>query len=169
MASTFFTWLRSPAAREYFFSTFSHHHFRLQLLTFSSQALTSGVQSVTSTSLPSSLIHSFQVANWGLPLAALSDLRKDEEVISGTMTTTLALYSSVPFHLPRITYSRISQGCLHALRYVLAVPHPHQLTTSCSLESTTPQLSVIRLPSHKRSSPVCARRSLRKLLVLWRP
>ncbi|KAG6890418.1 hypothetical protein C0995_008772 [Termitomyces sp. Mi166 len=48
MASTFFTWLRSPAAREYFFST----HFW------------------------------GPVANWGLPLAALSDLRKDEEVIS---------------------------------------------------------------------------------------
>ena len=36
-----------------------------------------------------------QVANWGLPLAALADLRKDEEVISGTMTTALACYSSV--------------------------------------------------------------------------
>ncbi|KNZ77447.1 40S ribosomal protein S11 [Termitomyces sp. J132] len=61
MASTFFTWLRSPAAREYFFST----HFW------------------------------GPVANWGLPLAALSDLRKDEEVISGTMTTALACYSMV--------------------------------------------------------------------------
>jgi len=61
MASTFFTWLRSPAAREYFFST----HFW------------------------------GPVANWGLPLAALSDLRKDEEVISGTMTTALACYSFV--------------------------------------------------------------------------
>lgn len=61
MASTFFTWLRSPAAREYFFST----HFW------------------------------GPVANWGLPLAALADLRKDEEVISGTMTTALACYSMV--------------------------------------------------------------------------
>ncbi|KDR84974.1 hypothetical protein GALMADRAFT_83217 [Galerina marginata CBS 339.88] len=61
MASTFFTWLRSPASREYFFST----HFW------------------------------GPVANWGLPLAALSDLRKDEEVISGTMTTALACYSFV--------------------------------------------------------------------------
>jgi len=61
MSSTFFTWLRSPAAREYFFST----HFW------------------------------GPVANWGLPLAALSDLRKDEEVISGTMTTALACYSLV--------------------------------------------------------------------------
>jgi Mitochondrial pyruvate carriers len=34
-----------------------------------------------------------KVANWGLPLAALSDLRKDEELISGTMTTALAFYS----------------------------------------------------------------------------
>jgi hypothetical protein len=35
------------------------------------------------------------VANWGLPIAALTDLRKDEEVISGTMTTALACYSFV--------------------------------------------------------------------------
>ncbi|KAN0100602.1 Uncharacterized protein family (UPF0041) domain containing protein [Tylopilus felleus] len=61
MASTFFTWIRSPAAREYFFST----HFW------------------------------GPVANFGLPLAAISDLGKDEEVISGTMTATLAFYSVV--------------------------------------------------------------------------
>lgn len=61
MASTFFTWLRSPAAREYFFST----HFW------------------------------GPVANWGLPLAAIADLSKDEEMISGTMTTALACYSMV--------------------------------------------------------------------------
>ncbi|KAI0756953.1 UPF0041-domain-containing protein, partial [Daedaleopsis nitida] len=36
-----------------------------------------------------------QVANWGLPLAALADLRKDEDVISGPMTTALASYSLV--------------------------------------------------------------------------
>ncbi|EIN13768.1 UPF0041-domain-containing protein [Punctularia strigosozonata HHB-11173 SS5] len=61
MASTFVNWLRSPKAREYFFST----HFW------------------------------GPVANWGLPLAALADLRKDEEVISGTMTTALTAYSMV--------------------------------------------------------------------------
>ncbi|KAI9460598.1 UPF0041-domain-containing protein [Lactarius psammicola] len=61
MASTFFHWLRSPAAREYFFST----HFW------------------------------GPVANWGLPLAAIADLKKDEEVISGTMTSALAAYSTV--------------------------------------------------------------------------
>ncbi|TFY57381.1 hypothetical protein EVG20_g8573 [Dentipellis fragilis] len=61
MASTFVHWLRSPAAREYFFST----HFW------------------------------GPVANWGLPLAALADLQKDEEVISGAMTTALASYSMV--------------------------------------------------------------------------
>jgi len=54
-------WARSPAAREYFFST----HFW------------------------------GPVANWGLPLAALSDLRKDEEIISGTMTSAMASYSMV--------------------------------------------------------------------------
>ncbi|XP_076445864.1 mitochondrial pyruvate carrier 1-like [Babylonia areolata] len=33
------------------------------------------------------------VANWGLPLAALGDLKKDPEVISGNMTAALAVYS----------------------------------------------------------------------------
>ncbi|KDN53199.1 UPF0041-domain-containing protein [Tilletiaria anomala UBC 951] len=61
MASQFTAWLRSPAAREYFFST----HFW------------------------------GPVANWGLPLAALADLKKDEEIISGSMTTAMALYSTV--------------------------------------------------------------------------
>ncbi|KAF8745594.1 hypothetical protein AX14_006913 [Amanita brunnescens Koide BX004] len=61
MASTFFTWLRSPAARSYFFST----HFW------------------------------GPVANWGLPLAAIADLSKDEEMISGTMTSALTCYSLV--------------------------------------------------------------------------
>jgi len=61
MASRFFTWLRSPSARDYFFST----HFW------------------------------GPVANWGLPLAALADLKKNEEVISGSMTTALGCYSLV--------------------------------------------------------------------------
>ncbi|KAI0308961.1 mitochondrial pyruvate carrier, partial [Amylostereum chailletii] len=61
MASAFAAWIRSPAAREYFFST----HFW------------------------------GPVANWGLPLAALADLTKDEEVISGTMTSALTGYSLV--------------------------------------------------------------------------
>ncbi|THH11197.1 hypothetical protein EW145_g784 [Phellinidium pouzarii] len=61
MASTFVNWLKSPASRQYFFST----HFW------------------------------GPVANWGLPLAALADLVKDEEVISGSMTTALACYSMV--------------------------------------------------------------------------
>jgi hypothetical protein len=39
------------------------------------------------------------LANWGLPLAALADLKKDEEFISGPMTGTLAVYSSVGLSL----------------------------------------------------------------------
>jgi len=35
------------------------------------------------------------VANWGLPLAAIADLSKDPEVISGPMTTALGSYSMV--------------------------------------------------------------------------
>lgn len=61
MASTFFHWLRTPAARDYFLST----HFW------------------------------GPVANWGLPLAAIADLQKSPELISGPMTSALAMYSAV--------------------------------------------------------------------------
>jgi len=61
MASQFFNWAKSPAAKQYFFST----HFW------------------------------GPVANWGLPIAALSDIRKDEEMISGIMSPTLAAYSAI--------------------------------------------------------------------------
>ncbi|XP_055683970.1 mitochondrial pyruvate carrier 1 [Lutzomyia longipalpis] len=35
------------------------------------------------------------VANWGIPLAALADIRKDPKIISGKMTTALCLYSTI--------------------------------------------------------------------------
>ncbi|SCU93327.1 LADA_0G02476g1_1 [Lachancea dasiensis] len=35
------------------------------------------------------------VSNFGIPLAAIYDLKKDPELISGPMTTALILYSSV--------------------------------------------------------------------------
>lgn len=33
------------------------------------------------------------VANWGLPLAAIADVKKDPEMISGNMTGALTVYS----------------------------------------------------------------------------
>lgn len=35
------------------------------------------------------------VANWGIPIAALADIKEDPKIISGTMTTALCLYSMV--------------------------------------------------------------------------
>ncbi|KAK9505118.1 hypothetical protein O3M35_009246 [Rhynocoris fuscipes] len=35
------------------------------------------------------------VANWGIPLAAIADIRKDPAIISGKMTAALCLYSMV--------------------------------------------------------------------------
>ncbi|KIS70060.1 pyruvate transporter MPC1 [Mycosarcoma maydis] len=61
MATQFINWIKSPAGRQYFFST----HFW------------------------------GPVANWGLPLAAIADLSKDEEMISGTMSGALCAYSTV--------------------------------------------------------------------------
>ncbi|KAI8867945.1 UPF0041-domain-containing protein [Ramicandelaber brevisporus] len=33
------------------------------------------------------------LANWGLPLAAIADMKGDPEIISGKMTTALSMYS----------------------------------------------------------------------------
>ncbi|KAI9229950.1 MAG: mitochondrial pyruvate carrier [Piptocephalis tieghemiana] len=33
------------------------------------------------------------VANWGLPLAAMADMKRDPEIISGKMTGALTVYS----------------------------------------------------------------------------
>jgi len=35
------------------------------------------------------------IANWGIPIAALADIRKNPEIISGKMTLALCLYSAV--------------------------------------------------------------------------
>ncbi|XP_028391768.1 mitochondrial pyruvate carrier 1-like isoform X2 [Dendronephthya gigantea] len=35
------------------------------------------------------------VANWGIPLAAIADMKKDPEYISGKMTTALCIYSAL--------------------------------------------------------------------------
>lgn len=35
------------------------------------------------------------VANWGLPLAAIADIRKDPEMISGKMTVAMVFYSAI--------------------------------------------------------------------------
>ncbi|KAI6172387.1 Mitochondrial pyruvate carrier [Aphelenchoides besseyi] len=35
------------------------------------------------------------VANWGLPIAAIADLKKNPEMVSGNMTFALCVYSSV--------------------------------------------------------------------------
>ncbi|KIY52718.1 UPF0041-domain-containing protein, partial [Fistulina hepatica ATCC 64428] len=98
MASTFVNWLRSPAARQYFFST----HFW------------------------------GPVANWGLPLAALSDLRKDEEVISGTMTTALMCYSQVISPAPPTT-------TLVFMRFAWRVQPRNYLLFACHFTNSTAQ------------------------------
>ncbi|XP_078038142.1 mitochondrial pyruvate carrier [Augochlora pura] len=35
------------------------------------------------------------VANWGIPIAAIADIRRDPEFISGKMTFALCLYSAM--------------------------------------------------------------------------
>lgn len=61
------------------------------------------------------------MANWGLPLAAIADLKKDETLISSTMTPTLFLYSCV------------------FMRFALRVQPRNLLLFACHLTNATAQ------------------------------
>ncbi len=93
MASTFFNWVKSPKAREYFFSAPISSHYTYSRLTLPPRHPFLGTSTLHISPGVGSCNTAIQVANWGLPLAALADLKKDEEMISGTMTTALACYS----------------------------------------------------------------------------
>ncbi|KAJ3987822.1 hypothetical protein F5890DRAFT_1472012 [Lentinula detonsa] len=70
------------------------------------------------------------LANWGLPLAALADLKKDEEVISGTMTTALTCYSlrNANHHsVPSLTFSRFA-WVVQPRNYLLLACHMTNVT-----------------------------------------
>ncbi|KAH3675960.1 hypothetical protein WICMUC_002256 [Wickerhamomyces mucosus] len=61
------------------------------------------------------------VSNFGIPIAALSDLKKDPELISGSMTSALILYSAV------------------FLRYSLAVTPKNYLLFGCHVVNFSAQ------------------------------
>ena len=110
--------------------------------------------------------HLDQVANWGLPLAAIADLKKDEEVISGTMTSALAAYSYVS---PRITLSLMAyektawSSCASVRKFTIV--HRHEHPCFLSVESGSPQLPPLRLPRDQHDSSAHTRVPFRRLLV----
>ncbi|WFD47192.1 Pyrimidine nucleotide transporter, mitochondrial [Malassezia furfur] len=72
------------------------------------------------------------VANWTLPIAALSDLKKDPALISPTMTPTLCLYSCV------------------FMRFALRVQPRNMLLFVCHLTNATAQgAQIVRLLRYK--------------------
>ncbi|KAG4305665.1 hypothetical protein PORY_001221 [Pneumocystis oryctolagi] len=44
--------------------------------------------------IPNFLLNEYEVSNFGIPLAAISDLKKDPKLISGKMTSALIIYSA---------------------------------------------------------------------------
>ena len=99
------------------------------------------------------------MANWGLPLAALSDLKKDEEVISGTMTATLACYSwvsgsvrlsnchSLLFSLPlvrRMVFMRFGR-CPFRTSFDRAFSDQMQMSTAWKVQPRNPLLAACHL------------------------
>ena len=103
-----------------------------------------------------------QVANWTLPLAALSDLmHKDEEYISGPMTTALACYSLVFSTFTDVRWADhhcimiIEWSSCDSVRLRALPPHSRVLTrVVCALRShsmarPTPKLPPLCLSHNK--------------------
>ncbi|XP_022919971.1 mitochondrial pyruvate carrier 1 [Onthophagus taurus] len=61
-------------------------------------------------------------ANWGIPLAAIADFKKDPKFISGNMTIALSLYSTL------------------FMRFALRVKPRNMLLFACHLTNTCAQL-----------------------------
>ncbi|KAL0074602.1 hypothetical protein J3Q64DRAFT_1777515 [Phycomyces blakesleeanus] len=62
------------------------------------------------------------VANWGIPIAAISDWKKDPELISGNMTAALCIYSGL------------------FMRFALAVQPVNYLLFACHATNEVAQL-----------------------------
>ncbi|KAI8379088.1 mitochondrial pyruvate carrier [Radiomyces spectabilis] len=63
------------------------------------------------------------VANWGLPLAAIGDFKKDPSLISGNMTLALCLYSGL------------------FMRFAIAVKPQNYLLFACHFTNEIAQLT----------------------------
>ena len=85
--------LRSPEWRNYFLSTHFWGPVSWQRADLEIRRCASAPRSLDIATF--AFADSTQVANWGLPLAALADLSKDPEVISGPMTFALCAYSCI--------------------------------------------------------------------------
>ncbi|KAG0360040.1 hypothetical protein BG005_011647 [Podila minutissima] len=104
-ASQFGQKIASPEFRQYLMSTVSDSNLidnGIQLFKFGSPRRKKDAPNWTTkkTSMyyarmaPTSGCHFWgPVANWGLPLAAIADFKKDPELISGKMTAALSVYS----------------------------------------------------------------------------
>lgn len=99
-----------------------------------------------------------QIANWGLPLAAITDITtKDEKAISGPMTGALAAYSMV---FMRFAWRVQPRNMLLWVSFGLCI------TCNCGADMRTFASLQLRLPRHERNCPARPRQSLHQLLVV---
>lgn len=94
------------------------------------------------------------VANWGIPIAALSDIRKDAKIISGNMTLGFITLTCNSGHLyKKFYYSSLPIfSCFHEI----------------CIESSSEKFAVIFLSYHQFHSTRHTRESLHKLsLNCW--
>ncbi|CAF1027383.1 unnamed protein product [Adineta ricciae] len=87
-------------------------------------------------SLISRGIAQLKIANWGLPLAAIADLKKDPEIISPKMTVALCFYSML------------------FMRFALQVKPKNRLLFACHFANECAQLmQLARFINYKYGTP----------------
>ncbi|XP_064405634.1 mitochondrial pyruvate carrier 1-like [Halichondria panicea] len=74
------------------------------------------------------------VANWGLPLAAMADMKKDPEIISPKMTVALCIYSAL------------------FMRFAIKVQPRNMLLFACHFTNEATQLTQLGRVIHHHST-----------------
>lgn len=85
------------------------------------------------------------IANWGIPIAALSDVRKDPKIISGKMTlgsSNQLLKSPIEFFLFKTKKNFLTALCLYSavfMRFAWKVQPRNLLLLGCHITNFTAQ------------------------------
>ena len=85
------------------------------------------------------VVYAFAVANWGLPLAAMADMNKSPEKISGKMTTGMSTCLGLCFR-DLMVYVALSLYSLVFMRFAWMVQPRNYLLLACHATNEACQL-----------------------------
>lgn len=112
------------------------------------------------------------VANWGIPIAALADIRKNPDIISGKMT--LGMYRSnwckffllwICFSYPKYTFRNMYFHVMHFFlnRFINSIDLIFGGIYAIRLESSATQFAIVCMPYHQFHCTRHTRSSIYKL------